>query len=138
MKKTMNERLREIRVKAGFRSASEAAKELGWTPPTYAAHENGTRGFGIDLVELYAKAFNADPVWLAFGISAGRDKIANISENVLTDVLVTVLSHDFARNAKPELVAELVIEICRYVHKSGSTGMGAVVDFQMEKLARSA
>lgn len=138
MKTGMHTRLREMRVKAGFRSSAEAADAHGWKAPTYAGHENGSRGFNIDLVEIYAKAFNSDPVWLAFGIDANRDRVANIPDSTLSEVLILVLKHPHIKRAKPEQVSELVLEICRYVHKSGSVGMASVIDFQMAKLARSA
>ncbi|RVL19868.1 helix-turn-helix transcriptional regulator, partial [Sinorhizobium meliloti] len=35
------ERLREARVKAGYRFASDAANALGIVASTYRAHENG-------------------------------------------------------------------------------------------------
>lgn len=59
-----HERLRQARVDAGYRFASEAAAALGVTPSTYRAHENGQNDFGIEDATLYAKKFNVDPLWL--------------------------------------------------------------------------
>jgi len=36
-----NERLREVRDAAGFKSALSAAKRFHWKPSTYGSHENG-------------------------------------------------------------------------------------------------
>lgn len=63
----MNERLKVARVNAGFESARQAAEAMGIPPSTYAAHENGTRGLGIDEVEAYARRFRVSREWLAFG-----------------------------------------------------------------------
>lgn len=59
-----HERLREARMNAGFRYASEAANALGITASTYRAHENGQNDFGLDEATTYAKKFNVDPLWL--------------------------------------------------------------------------
>lgn len=47
-------RLRDYRLTAGFKSASEAARTFGWTPSTYISHENGTRKIGDDDADKYA------------------------------------------------------------------------------------
>lgn len=63
------ERLREARKGAGFRSAKSAAIMLRVPYPTYAGHENGSRGIkDAELIE-YSKAFNVPLSWLAFGSS---------------------------------------------------------------------
>ena len=56
--KKIGRRLREARKKAGFSSAADAALALGISYPTYAAHENGTRGIGRETQQLYAKRFH--------------------------------------------------------------------------------
>jgi transcriptional regulator with XRE-family HTH domain len=60
-------RLREARTKAGLTSARNAALHFGWPVPTYAAHENGSRGFRADALTKYAKAFHVTPEWLMLG-----------------------------------------------------------------------
>lgn len=59
-----HERLREARVNAGFRFASDAANALGITASTYRAHENGQNDFGLEEAEVYAKKFSVDPLWI--------------------------------------------------------------------------
>ncbi|MBL3563269.1 LexA family transcriptional regulator [Rhodovulum sulfidophilum] len=60
------ERLRLARRRAGFREASDATERFGWKYPTYAAHENGSRGFKSRAAE-YARAFKVDLSWLLTG-----------------------------------------------------------------------
>jgi hypothetical protein len=60
-------RLRRARQGAGFTDATEAARRFGWVISTYLAHENGTRGFGIERAQLYAAAFKVNGYWLLTG-----------------------------------------------------------------------
>lgn len=64
---SMGERLRQARIKAGFGSARSAALKFGWTPSTYAAHENGQNEFDPEKAQVYAKAFKTSPAWLLTG-----------------------------------------------------------------------
>lgn len=59
-----HERLRQARVDAGYRHASDAANALGITASTYRAHENGQNDFGLEEAKVYAKKFNVDPLWM--------------------------------------------------------------------------
>jgi phage repressor protein C with HTH and peptisase S24 domain len=60
-------RLRTARKAAGYPDATAAARAFGWTIPTYLAHENGTRGFGIERGQRYASAFKVHASWLLTG-----------------------------------------------------------------------
>lgn len=62
-----NDRLKFARQKAGFKTALEAAEELGVKAPTYTHHENGTRDIGADEALMYSLAFGVDVSWLLFG-----------------------------------------------------------------------
>jgi hypothetical protein len=76
-------RLRESRVKAGFNSARSAAMRFGWTPSTYASHENGQTPVPQDMAVSYAKAFKVSYVWLLTGENPGNDVVqilANVSK----------------------------------------------------------
>jgi hypothetical protein len=42
---------------------------LGWTYPTYAAHESGWRIYPAKVARKYAKAFGVSEEWLLFGKS---------------------------------------------------------------------
>lgn len=69
-----NKRLQQAREHAGYRSASEAARDLGLAPSTYMAHENGSRRFDIETAREYAKAFNISTSWLLTGQGAMKEK----------------------------------------------------------------
>ena len=64
--KEIGRRLKEARSKAGFGTAREAAEALGIKYPTYAGHENGSRGLTQSL-ETYAKRFKVSLDWLLTG-----------------------------------------------------------------------
>lgn len=65
----VHKRLRQARLKAGYKSASAAARAMGVNPITYTAHENGGRGINNDALSNYAKHFGIDPVVLIFNSS---------------------------------------------------------------------
>jgi len=65
--KTVGQRLREAREVAGYRSAREAADAIGIAYPTYAAHENDSRGLRRDSAEVYARRFKVSIDWLLTG-----------------------------------------------------------------------
>ena len=73
------ERLRQARINAGYRFASDAANALGIVASTYRAHENGQNEYEIDEAGIYGRKFNVDPYWLLTG--EGRqtpvDDVAN-------------------------------------------------------------
>jgi transcriptional regulator with XRE-family HTH domain len=59
------DRLKEAREKAGFASASAAAKRFGWKISTYLSHENGqTEEIPPKTARKYAKAFKVSAAWL--------------------------------------------------------------------------
>lgn len=60
------DRLKQARIAKGFETAREAAVALGQPYPTYAAHENNSRGFGHEA-RRYALFFGCDLVWLLTG-----------------------------------------------------------------------
>lgn len=64
---TMAERLKEVRSRAGYSSAREAAEAMGVKVPTYAQHENGIRNFPRDAATRYARFFRTTPEWLLYG-----------------------------------------------------------------------
>lgn len=60
-------RLVEARFAVGFRTASDAARELEIAGPTYMAHENGSRSIRPDMMRLYAEEFRVSQAWLLTG-----------------------------------------------------------------------
>ncbi|WP_276200603.1 S24 family peptidase [Chelatococcus sp. XZ-Ab1] len=67
----MGDRLRRARIEAGFSSAMGAAKRFGWSPSTYAAHENGQNRFDEKAARKYAEAFKTSAAWLLTGEGEG-------------------------------------------------------------------
>ncbi|SDR02212.1 helix-turn-helix transcriptional regulator [Pseudovibrio sp. Tun.PSC04-5.I4] len=65
-----NERLRQARFSAGFKTATAAAKSLGVNNSTYASHENGSRAFNHDDAAHYARRFKTTPQFLLYGEDA--------------------------------------------------------------------
>ena len=64
---TMHERLKEDRLNAGFRTATDAIDKCGWGNSTYRAHENGQNGFNAKVATLYGNAYGVSPSWLLLG-----------------------------------------------------------------------
>lgn len=52
-------RLRDARIIAGFKSASDAARALEVARATYVQHENGTRGMQVETFDRYMAFFAA-------------------------------------------------------------------------------
>lgn len=81
--KSMGERLTLARKAAGFTSAADAARALGISYPTYAAHENASRGFH-SVVAQYARRFSVSADWLLTGRGIGP---GGVSESLDSDKL---------------------------------------------------
>jgi hypothetical protein len=70
-----SDRLKQARVKAGFKRATLAATYLGIPYGTYSGHEAGSRGIRDDDLRHYAKMFKVPIFWLAFGDTPLKSKI---------------------------------------------------------------
>lgn len=64
--KSAADRLIEARRDAGYEKATDAARALGISPPTYLGHENGSRGFQREAPR-YAQFFGVSLEWLITG-----------------------------------------------------------------------
>lgn len=60
------DRLQKARLKAGYKTPTEAAQAFGWGS-TYLSHENGSRGIRTDVARRYGKAFRVKPAWILTG-----------------------------------------------------------------------
>jgi hypothetical protein len=60
-------RLKQSRIKAGFKRATLAAAYLNIPYGTYSGHESGSRGIRDEELQHYATAFKVPLYWLAFG-----------------------------------------------------------------------
>lgn len=61
------ERLKWARTKAGYETASDAARSRGWKVSTYLGHENGDRVPSRETAKRYARAFKVGWVWILEG-----------------------------------------------------------------------
>lgn len=66
----MDERLRQARKGAGFRTATAAVQQFGFRATKYRAHENGQNGFGAEDAKICAEAFGVRTAWLLRGDNA--------------------------------------------------------------------
>jgi Peptidase S24-like len=64
MSSATSERLQSARKNAGYSSAIDAIHAFGWQESAYRHHENGTRGFGVDMAKRYARAYRVQAGWL--------------------------------------------------------------------------
>ena len=69
---SMNDRLKQARIKAGFKTATAAIEKLKWNSRTYRAHENGQNNFNVIHAEKYAKAYGVTAAWLLVGDLEGH------------------------------------------------------------------
>ena len=71
---TQGKRLRWARTKAGYKTASQAARALGIKVPTYSSHENTSRGLRRDAALHYARRFKVNFEWLVTGNGKPTDR----------------------------------------------------------------
>ena len=64
---SMNDRLRDARIAAGFVSATDAIEYYKWKSSTYRAHENGQNNFNAEYATRYGKAYGVSAAWLLLG-----------------------------------------------------------------------
>ena len=62
-----HERLRKLRIEAGFKNARDAADAMGIPAPTYYHHEGGKRAISPTAAQHYADFFKVETAWLLFG-----------------------------------------------------------------------
>jgi len=62
-----HERLKLMRINAGYRHGTSAATAMQAVVSTYLGHENGSRTFGDSDARKYAEFFEADLAWLLTG-----------------------------------------------------------------------
>lgn len=70
---TPGERLRAVRLNAGFKSVAKAAAALGMSESSYRAHENGQNQFTPAQAQRYAEEFGTNAAWLLYGDADDRD-----------------------------------------------------------------
>ena len=75
---TPAERLKRARLKAGFRTATDAARAHGWVISTYLGHENGDRVPSRNCAKRYANAFHTTWDWLLEGSKSESLELVDI------------------------------------------------------------
>lgn len=76
---TPHDRLRQLRIRKGFSTASDAARAFGWNEHTYKSHENGIRGMKLGVVRKYASAFSSTVGYILGGnTSSGPDNLSTV------------------------------------------------------------
>jgi transcriptional regulator with XRE-family HTH domain len=107
----MHSRLVEARVKAGFASASEAARRLNLPVSTYSAHENGQNKYDAESAVLYARVLKTTAAWLLVGdgiVAAPNQPGINVLP--LIEATISAMADLFqlplASRAAQQLVAE--------------------------------
>lgn len=77
------DRLRQAREMASYKTASDAARAMGVPIPTYTQHENGTRDF-IDSAARYAAFFRVSLDWLLTGrgVPRGPSEVQQLYDRV--------------------------------------------------------
>jgi len=69
---TAADRLRALRIRKGYATATDAAKAFGWNEHTYKSHENGIRGIRIEAARKYAFAYGSTPAHILTGTAGGN------------------------------------------------------------------
>jgi hypothetical protein len=71
---TEHDRLKKMRIKRGWASATAAANAYKWNANTYRSHENGTRGITPEYAIRYGAVFGFDVEWLYKGGPSYKSK----------------------------------------------------------------
>ena len=82
---TINKRIKQARIEAGFSTVKAAAESRGLNENTLASNENGNRTPGRELAARYASAFGVSLDWLLQGkgpMKAYPSKIIDIWERI--------------------------------------------------------
>lgn len=104
MNTNQNDRLRQARIAASYKSAAKAAEAFGWNISTYRHHENGTRGFGQDHARAYGRAFYVSAAWLL-----GLDD--NAEPNALEKIIAMIDTPDEVTGSMADLQNAMFEEI---------------------------
>lgn len=89
---TPHERLKAARAAAGYAGATEAARAMGRSAPTYLAHENGSRGFPHAAAD-YARFFAVDLDWLMTGRGDMRARVRAFAPLPPIPIMLIRLTH---------------------------------------------
>lgn len=106
-----HERLQHARVRAGYKSAADAARRLGVPYGTYSGHENGGRGIKEDELRQYALAFHVPVGWLQFGEGSLDNAPARVPLGGYVGAGGRIDTSTEQREAGVEYEAELAVKV---------------------------
>lgn len=76
------DRLKEARVRAGYKTPAEAARVVReLNKNTLTSHENGNRDLSKQAAVKYGRIFNVDPGWLLYGTNT--PKTDNLDDEII-------------------------------------------------------
>ncbi len=88
----IGKRLKLAREHAGYANATLAAQSLGMKYPTYAGHENGSRGV-VRNAKQYARRYRVSLDWLLRGVGPGPGEADEIISDKAIDIpILTTVS----------------------------------------------
>lgn len=86
-------RLKSARIAAGYKTVRAATEALGIPYSTYAGHENGSREFGVDDAQRYARMFRVKWEWIMDSKEVGRPQQSDLTNVTLPLASVPVLGN---------------------------------------------
>ncbi|RAI42801.1 hypothetical protein CH341_17560 [Rhodoplanes roseus] len=97
-----SDRLSRARERAGFATATDAARRHHWNENTYRSHENGSRDLSRKAAEKYAKTFKVSSGWLLYGEGGGVEEHGRLmSVPLVGRVGAGAITHLFAESQGP-------------------------------------
>jgi SOS-response transcriptional repressor LexA len=121
---TPADRLRQLRTKRGFKTATDAASYYGWPVTTYRAHENGGRDISRKAAAKYAAAYRTSIDFLLLGKGISNRKNDNVSDQDIASQPIPVLSYAAIAsvNNKKSMLQLKSAESVYVPRKTGITG----------------
>lgn len=116
---TPGKRLRYLREKAGYATASEAARAFGWNVSTYLGHENGDRNVTVRAAKQYAPVLNGNWHWVLDGgadMPPPEQHVINFSPKGLIGVLMEDI-YDPAEMPAGSAEEQAVFTLIRHLKK---------------------
>lgn len=106
------ERLRALRLKKGYTTATDAAKAFGWNEHTYKSHENGVRGIRPDAARKYASAYGSTAAYI-MGMAGNGLEPKTVSNVINVPVIARVSAGTFRYDEPIEFEGVLVPAVPR-------------------------
>lgn len=93
MNDEMATRLRQARIRAGYKTLAAAVRAKGWVYSTIAGHENGTATIPLQWIEKYALEYGVSYDWLRSGEGdTVLTKLQQLSNTTIPTVQVPIIS----------------------------------------------